>query len=71
VHIEADGASPEEVAAIIVALEGTNRVGSASPPEPAPSRWRAAARAFDDGYDLLRRDPRRRAEQTVTSGMQA
>jgi hypothetical protein len=56
-------ASPEEVAAITVALEALVGAGGEMEPERAPrSRWRFAARVVDDEYDAARnrRPPRLR-----------
>jgi hypothetical protein len=42
----------EELAAIIAALDACDEPESAAP--PAPSRWRAAGRVYDDEAPALR-----------------
>lgn len=52
-RVEADGASPEEIAAIVAALEALRAGQAEVSVEPVRSRWRIAARSIDDGYDAL------------------
>jgi hypothetical protein len=46
--------SAEELAAIVAALEISAESEQRASVAPRPSRWRAAARAFDDDATLLR-----------------
>jgi hypothetical protein len=43
--------NPEETAAIVAALEVLARDASGPSAQPAPSKWRAAARSLDDARD--------------------
>jgi hypothetical protein len=56
-RIEVDGASAEEVAAIVAALELLAPNDQESPKAPVASRWRLAGRHYDNGE----RRPRRSA----------
>jgi hypothetical protein len=54
VRVEAAGASPAEIAAIVAALDELRARETAAPVASVSSRWKSAARAFNDGYDELR-----------------
>jgi len=60
-RIEVAGASSEEVAAIVAALSSLDAREKSEPVPVAPSRWKAAVRGIDDGYERLHSLVRARA----------